>query len=132
MTNKVRERPKLNLDTDDDLDLSDFGVSDVSEEPQVEKVTEPTAAAVEAVSKEAGFPSRSATKTTPRRRRKKTSPFQDQVGIKCRTAMKDLFQDLGDELNTHDHTTFERAIYALLKEVGDPRLIARYEQIVRG
>lgn len=122
MNEDVRERPKL--DIGDDLDLSGFG----ADETVIER-TEPSAAEVEAVSKSAGFPSRSAAKTTTRRRRRKTSPFQDQVGIKCRNGMKELFQDLGDVMNTHDHTTFEKAIQALLEQKGDVALLKRFKRL---
>lgn len=129
MTGEVRERPKVNLD-DDDLDLSDFGVP--KQEPETSPV-EPTAAQVKEVSEKAGFPSRSAKKPAQRRNRgrRKLSPFQDQIGIKCRTDMKELFQDLGDELGTYDHTTFERAIHALIVESGNKSLLARYEKITK-
>lgn len=46
--------------------------------------------------------------------------------------MKELFQDLGDALETHDHTTFEKAVQALLNEVGDSALIKRFKILSGG
>lgn len=125
MSADARERPKLNLG--DDLDLSDFGV----EEAPLAK-TEPTAKQVAEVSKDAGFASRSPAKPTARRRRGKRSPFQIPLAIKSRAGMRELFQDLGDLLDTHDHTTLERAIAALIKETGDKTLMERFRRLTEG
>lgn len=122
MSDVIRERPKLDLG--DDLDLSDFEI----EVSPSERVI-PSAAEVEEVSKNAGFPSRSAAKKITRRRRRKISPFQDQIGIKCRNGMKELFQELGDVMDTHDHTTFETAIQALLEKKGYDDLLRRFKRV---
>ena len=126
-----RSRPALNLGTDDendDLDLSAFGVDNDKETPRVAQ-TEPTASEVRSISEAAGFPSRSAEAKSPRRRKRVLSPYKDQVGIKCRPGMKELFQDIGDELGTLDYTTFERALQALLRELDDHDLQSRFRRL---
>lgn len=122
MSGDVRERPKVVLDDGDDaLDLSDFAAP--------EETPAPTAAEIASVSKEAGFVSRSPSKPVPRRRRGKRSPFQIALAIKTRPGMRELFQDIGDLLDTHDHTTFERALKALIIELGDKDLLKEYEKL---
>ena len=45
--------------------------------------------------------------------------------------MKELFQDIGDYLDLRDHTTFERAILALLEKEGATDLLQKYRNITK-
>lgn len=113
-----KERAHLNFN--DDLDLSEFQPS--------KKVTKdkPDQKLVEEVAEQSGFPSRDPNK---KRRRRKPSPYVDQLNIRCRTEIKDIFQDLGELLDVRDHTTFEKAIKALIEKEGLNDLLTKYEKI---
>ncbi len=73
-----------------------------------------------------GFTSRQPQK---RKIRRKKSPFTSQIGIKVRPEVRDLFQDIGGYLNVYDHTTFEKAILALLEKEGASELLRKYKLI---
>lgn len=81
---------------------------------------------IERVAETSGFIKR--LPTNNRRRRK--SPYTEQIGIKIRPSMKQIFQDMGDKLSTYDHTTFELAILALLEKENEIDMINQYKKIV--
>ena len=115
-----QERAKLNLDDEDDgLDLTSF--------KPTEREKEANQSLVEKASMDAGFPSRSPKK---KRRRRKPSPHVDQVNIRCRSGMREIFQELGEHLKTRDHTTFERAIRAVLVKEKLNDLLKEFDRIV--
>lgn len=116
-----KERAHFNFD--DDLDLSGF------EPVKKEQKEKPDQKLVEKVAEQSGFPSRDPNKK--QRRRRKPSPYIDQVNIRCRPDMKEIFQDLGERLDIRDHTTFERAILALIEKEGFSDLSKKYSDIVR-
>ncbi len=115
-----KERAHLNLD--DDFDVSEFHPIKKEEHEEIDKK------AIEKVAEESGFISR-VNKT--RRRKIPQSPFKNQFNLKCRDKMKELFQDIGEYSNTRDHTTFERAILALLEKEGTPDLLQQYRDITK-
>lgn len=65
----------------------------------------------------------------PRKTRRKRSPYTEQLGIKVRPLIKDIFQALGEKLSVYDHTTFELAILALIEKENDQDLIRKYKDI---
>jgi hypothetical protein len=115
-----KERASLNL-TDDDLDLSGFA-------PRGERKRErPDPKTIEIVAEQSGFISREG----KRRRKRQRSPYQAQLNLKCREGIKTLFQELGDCLDVHDHTTFEQALLALIEKQGFSDLEARFRELTR-
>ncbi len=108
------------MNLEEDLDLTIFTPKQAKEanDPADKKI-------LEGVAEETGFTSR---EPKGRRRRRKRSPYQVQVNVKCRTDMKPLFQELGDRLNIHDHTTFERSLLALMEKEGFDDLIEQYKE----
>ncbi len=118
---ELKDRPSLNLG-DDDLDLSDFHPT----EPK--KLGEGEKNKVEQVAEQSGFVSRSGRQ---RRRRVSKSPYKDQIGLKCRVGMKELFQDLGNHLEIYDHTTFERALLLLIEKEGTKEQLKTFQEIVK-
>lgn len=116
----AKERAHLNFD--DELDLTDF--QPVEKKSKVK----PDQKLVEKVAEQSGFPSRDPSKK--QRRRRKPSPYIDQLNIKCRPGMKEIFQDLGEYLDIRDHTTFEKAIKALIEKEGLGDLIVKYDELI--
>jgi hypothetical protein len=117
----AKERAPLNFA--DDLDLSDF-------QPATKTTKEkPDQKLVEKAAEQSGFPSRDPTKK--QRRRRKPSPYIDQLNIRCRSGMKEIFQDLSERLDLRDHTTFEKAIQALIEKEGYADLTKRYNETIR-
>lgn len=114
-----KERAHLNLN--DDLDLSSF-----TPKPKG-KAEKPDIKALESVAEQSGFISREA----KRRRKRQRSPYQAQLNLKCREGVKALFQELGDRLNVHDHTTFEQALLALIEKQGYSDLEARFKELTK-
>lgn len=116
----AKERAHLNFD--DDLDLSTFqpGSKTTKDKPDQKLV--------EIAAEQSGFPSRDPTKK--QRRRRKPSPYIDQLNIRCRSGVKEIFQDLGERLDMRDHTTFEKAIQALLEKEGYADLTKKYKEII--
>ncbi len=116
----AKERAGLNLT--DDLDLSEFSPT------QTKRQAEGDIKVIEKIAEQSGFPSRAG-----KRRRKKSqqSPFKNQLNLKCRDGMKELFQDIGVHLEVHDHTTFEQALLALIEREGDKALLQRYKEIAK-
>lgn len=84
---------------------------------------------VQQVATKSGFPSREGVIRT--RRRRKKSPFTMQIGLKCRPEMRDLFQAMSEHLDLYDHTTFERALLALIEKEGRPEHLETYKDIIR-
>jgi hypothetical protein len=64
-----------------------------------------------------------------RKNRRKRSPYTEQLGIKVRPLIKDIFQELGEKLSVYDHTTFELAILALIEKEKDQELLEKYKDI---
>ena len=81
---------------------------------------------LEKVAEDSGFIKRLPTKTKSRRRK---SPYTDQLGIKTRPLIKDIFYEIGEKLSVYDHTTFELAVLALIEKQNDQDLINRYKKI---
>lgn len=50
---------------------------------------------------------------------------------KCRPQMRELFQNLSEHLDVYDHTTFERAILALIEKEGTEEHLSMYKDIVK-
>lgn len=115
----AKKRASLDLD-------SSVGIEEVIEGYQ-EKST-PDFATIKEVAEQSGFVSRQPQKN---RRRRKKSPFTDQLGIKVRPEMKALFQDIGERLSVYDHTTFECALLALLEKEGIKDLLKQYKEITK-
>lgn len=79
--------------------------------------------ALEKVASESGFVKRLPQK---RKNRRKRSPYTEQLGIKIRPLIKEVFQEIGEKLSIYDHTTFELAILALIEKENDQELIKKY------
>lgn len=45
--------------------------------------------------------------------------------------MRELFQNLSEHLDVYDHTTFERAILALIEKEGTEEHLSMYKDIVK-
>lgn len=116
----VKERAHLNLD--DDLDISEFQPVHKPDHRQTDLKT------IEKVAEQSGFVSR---KHKSQRRKKPQSPFRNQLNLKCRDDIKELFQDLGERLGVHDHTTFEKALLSLIEKNGYDDLLQRYKEITK-
>jgi len=67
---------------------------------------------IERIAHESGFVSRSPIS----RRIRPKSPYTIQLNFKTRPGIKEIFQEVGARLQTFDHTTFERALLALLEK----------------
>lgn len=79
----TKERAHLNLS--DDLDISEFLPVKKERNRETELKT------LEKVAEQSGFVSR---KNKSQRRRKPQSPFKNQLNLKCRDGIKELFQDI--------------------------------------
>ena len=107
----AKERSELNLDDDQEESID---IREMAGPMRKDKnIKDPEI--IKAAAEHLGFPSREGARTS---RRRKRSPFTQQLGLKCRPQMRDLFQELGEHLGTYDHTTFERAILALIEKEG--------------
>jgi hypothetical protein len=115
-------KERAHLSFDDDFDVSEFQPAKKEGQGEVDKKT------IEKVAEESGFISR-VNKT--RRRKRPQSPFKNQLNLKCRDNKQELFQDIGDYLDVRDHTTFERAILALLEKEGATDLLQKYRDITK-
>ncbi len=122
----TKERAILDLN-DDDVDILDVANKTITKRKV--DLNE-----IKQVANQSGFVSRQAIENTsaslPKRRRR-SSPYTTQLGIRIRPDMKDLFQDLSDQLYLNDCTTFERAILALCEKEGFDGLIERYHTIAK-
>ena len=85
-------------------------------------------ASVQQVAEESGFPSREGITKT---RRRWKSPFTMKLGMKCRPEIRDLFQNMSEYLDVYDHTTFEHALLALIKNEGTKEHLKLYEEAVQ-
>ena len=83
--------------------------------------------ALEKISEESGFIKRQPKKTRIRRKR---SPYVEQLGIKTRPLIKEIFYAIGEKMSVYDHTTFELAIQALLEKNNDQNLIKKYKDAI--
>ena len=116
----TKERAHLNLS--DDLDISEFIPVKKEKNREIEIKT------LEKVAEQSGFVSR---KNKSQRRRKPQSPFKNQLNLKCRDGIKELFQDIGEQLGVHDHTTFEQALLALIEKNDLKDLLQGYKEIIK-
>lgn len=82
---------------------------------------------IEKTAEASGFTKRLPKKLKIRRRK---SPYVEQLGVKIRPLMKEIFQEIGEKLSIYDHTTFERAMLALLEKENDQELIKKYQEAV--
>lgn len=114
-----KERASLNLD--DDLDLSGFAPKQQKNAERLDPKT------LETIAEQSGFVSRA----SKRRRKRQRSPYQAQLNLKCREGVKTLFQELGDRLEVHDHTTFEQALLALIEKQGYSDLEAQFRELTK-
>lgn len=118
------QRASLDLgNKSDSIDIAELAGSSRLKKDAVDPET------IKQVSEMSGFPSRE--KTVKTRRRRKKSPFTQQLGLKCRPEMRELFQDMSEYLDVYDHTTFERAMLALIEKEGTEEHLKRYESIVK-
>ena len=112
MNNK---RASFNLDEAIDIGL----VENVSRNSELVNYKD-----LEKVASESGFVKRLPQK---RKNRRKRSPYTEQLGIKIRPLIKEIFQEIGEKLSIYDHTTFELAILALIEKENDQELIKKYK-----
>lgn len=115
-------KERAHLDLSEDLDISEFLPV------KKERTKETEIETLERVAEQSGFVSR---KHKSQRRRKPQSPFKNQLNLKCRDEIKELFQDIGGQLGIHDHTTFEQALLALIEKYEFNELLERYKEIVK-
>ncbi|BBL77548.1 hypothetical protein [Methylomagnum ishizawai] len=66
-----------------------------------------------------------------KRSRRIRSPFTEPLGIRVRPGIKELFQDLGAHLGVYDHTTFEKALLALIEKEGTPEQKERLKLLLK-
>jgi hypothetical protein len=118
------ERKPLDIDLDEELNLTGAVKATAKKVPFTKAQRE----VGEATSEAAGFPSSEAKKT---RRRRTKSPHTEQLGFKARSEVKEVFQELSDTLGIYDHTTFERAVVALLEKEGSTDLLSRISELVK-
>lgn len=112
MNNK---RASFNLDEEIDISL----VETVSRNSEIINYKD-----LEKVASASGFVKRLPQK---RKNRRKRSPYTEQLGIKIRPLIKEIFQEIGEKLSIYDHTTFELAIFALIEKENDQELIKKYK-----
>ena len=110
-----KERAGFSLD--DDLDIGSVLT------PTPKKKVNPDI--IKEVAEKSGFTSR---QPRPKRGIPK-SPFTVQNNLKSRPRIKDLFQEVGCRLKVYDHTTFERAILALIEKEGMTDLLEEFREI---
>lgn len=118
-----KQRARLALDDLDNNDSSQVDISSLLNNTQnlprsfdnnlVEKVAE-----------KSGFVSRQ-----PRKRRRLESPYQYQCNLKTREGIKEIFQEIGMRKQIFDHSTFEKAVLALLEKEGMDDLISQFKRI---
>lgn len=116
-------RKRANLDLNDDIGLEEF-----IESTPAQKKPDPEKALIHKVAEQSGFVSRQPKK---RIRRRKVSPYTEQLGVKVRPQIRDIFHDIGDRLGVYDHTTFERAILALIEKEGMHDLKDEYRNTIK-
>ena len=115
---KSKKRAALQFD-----DLEPVDISEIAQPKK--KITNIEKAAIERVAEASGFIKRSAT-----RRTRPKSSHVIQVNLKSREGVKEIFQDIGGRLGVFDHTTFERAIQALLEKEKITDLLKEFKKIV--
>ena len=98
-----KKRVPISLDDNDSVDIMTLAAT---------KNTNKTDKKVlDQISESSGFTSRSS-----RRVIRKRSPYTIQHNFKLRPGMKEIFQEVGARFGVYDHTTFERALIALLEK----------------
>ena len=123
----VKERAKLSLDDDNDI-LDIVSKKQTKSQADVNDIKE--------IATQSGFTSREPTpaaetiSVNTSRRRRRSTPYSSQLGIRVRPEMKELFQDISDYLLCNDCTTFEKAIIALAEKEGNKDFIDRYQKII--
>ena len=120
----TKERIMLDLD-DDQIDILDIANKNIVK-------TQANLNDIKQVASQSGFVSRQVIEDTSllsSKRRKRSSPYASQLGIRIRPDMKALFQDISDHLQLNDCTTFEHAILALCQKEGLDGFIKRYKNI---
>ena len=119
-----------------------LGLDDMNEEPTINSIDleelagnsssqKPNAEIKKTLEKEGakhGFTSRQPSRRFDRRR----SPYTEQVHVKTREGMRDIFQELGDRLGLFGQETFEVAIFALIKKEGYQDLLSEYYELLNG
>lgn len=115
---KSKKRAALQFD-----DLESIDISEIAQPKK--KITNFEKAAIERVAEKSGFVKRS-----PSRRSRPKSSHVIQVNLKSREGVKEIFQDIGAQLGIFDHTTFERAIQALLEKEKLTNLLKEFKKIV--
>ncbi|MEP6606069.1 MAG: hypothetical protein ABJA60_08120 [Nitrosospira sp.] len=115
-----KERAGLNLN--EDIDLTAFAPK-IRPRPKSEEENH----AIKQAAEQSGFTSRE----PKMRRRKPSSPYKIQLNLKVRDGIKELFQDVGERLNVHDKTAFEKALLALIEKEQQTDLLQRYSDIVK-
>ena len=119
------KRPPLNFDDDmEAVNVQELAGKGYSKKIDVDPQT------VREIAAQSGFPSRGDSASARRRRRRKKSPYTGQLGVKVRPEMRELFQDMSEYLTVYDHTTFERAILALIEKEGTVEQLKIYNDIV--
>ena len=118
----MAERTPLAIDEDDDLDISSLVRN---KKATLNRGNE--AQAVKESAESSGFTSRPISK---KRRKGRKSPYTEQKGIKVRPEMKELFEDVADNLDFRDHTLFEMALLALLEKRKMREEVKRYKAIL--
>lgn len=113
------DNKRASFDLDDVLDIGLLGNASRNNESVDYKDLEKVAA-------ESGFVKRIPQK---RQNRRKRSPYTEQLGIKIRPLIKEIFQEIGEKLSIYDHTTFELAILALIEKENDQELIKKYKTV---
>lgn len=121
----MAERTPLTIDDDSDLDLSGL-VSTRNKKTPLSKNREKQV--IQETAENSGFNSRAVSR---KRRKGRRSPYTEQKGIKVRPEIKELFEDVADNLDLRDHTLFEMALLALLEKRKMREETKRYRQIIK-
>ena len=126
-------RARLDLsDNEQDFDLGDDIAALAGKSAPSKDNIDPEK--IKEVSTKSGFPSRSGKSTAPvkqPRRRRKKSPYTEQLGVRVRPAVKDVYYELSDQIGGLDQETFEKAVLALIEKQGTKELLDKYNKAIR-
>jgi len=115
------------------LNFEDDDILSVASQPLVKPKISPEQ--IKEIANQSGFFSRQPSSNnisteSQIRRRRKISPYSSQLGIKIRPEIKEIFQNISDNLGIHDCATFELAILALIEKKNYTQLLEKYNNAV--
>jgi hypothetical protein len=109
-------------ETENDIDLT----SVIKASRKVDKKNAVNSKDLDQIAQESGFSSREPQKIQRHRRR---SPYVIQTNLKTRIGMKELMQNISDNLGLFDQETFELGLEALMEKHDMSDLLRKFQQL---